>query len=154
MEKKILADFLVKAKINTYARGGENGEKILSNGSKIFEFKEKEFKYQDRYFGFNPFIGEEIVWENNKIIWGMNYYGQVILKTVSPTGVYEFLKEALKTIKKDKPFRGADKYKKGRFKYINKASGDMKNFKGEEKIFHNNKLVHILTYHGGIIKPK
>ena len=65
-----------------------------------------------------------------------------------------FLKEALKTVKKNEPFRGADKYKKEHFEYINKVKGDIKSFKGEEKIFYNNKLVYVLTYHGGFIKKK
>jgi len=56
-----LNQFLVKAKINTYVLSGEGGEKILSDGSKEFEFKEGKFEYRDRYFGFNPFIGQEIV---------------------------------------------------------------------------------------------
>lgn len=58
MNTKQLSKFLVKAKINTYASSGEGGERIFPDGSK--EFEEKEFKYRDRYFGFNPFIGEEI----------------------------------------------------------------------------------------------
>lgn len=74
MNTKQLSKFLVKAKISTYASGGEEEEKVYSDGSKVFEFEEKEFKYRDRYFGYNPFIGEEIVWQNKKVVWGMNYY--------------------------------------------------------------------------------
>jgi hypothetical protein len=154
MDKKILTNFLVKAKINTYASIGETGEKIISGGGKELIFEEKNLKYKDRYFGHNPFIGEEIVWEDNNIIWGMNYYGQIISKTVPSAKVYEFLKEALKTVKKNEPFRGADKYRREHFEYINKVKGDIKNFKGEEKIFYNNKLVYALTYYGGFIKKK
>jgi hypothetical protein len=154
MDKKILANFLVKAKINTYASVGEEREKIISGGSKELIFEEKNLKYKDCYFGHNPFIGEEIVWEDNKIIWGMNYYGQVISKTISSVKIYEFLKEALKTIKKSEPFRGAAKHRQEHFEYINKVHGNIKRFRGEEKIFYNNKLVYILTYQGGIIKGK
>ncbi|MDD4271472.1 MAG: DUF5680 domain-containing protein [Patescibacteria group bacterium] len=154
MNKKKLANFLVKAKLNTYASSGEGEEKIIIDGSKELTFEEKKIKYKDCYFGYNPFIGEEIVWENNKIIWGMNYYGQVISKTVPSAKIYKFLKEALKTVKENKPFRGANKYKRGDFEYINKIEGDIKNFKGKEKIFCNNKLAYILTYHGGFIQKK
>ena len=69
MDTKKLSDFLVKAKINTYASGKE------------FDFEEKEFRYRDRYFGFNPFIGEEVVWQKKEIIWGMNYYGRIVSGT-------------------------------------------------------------------------
>ena len=67
MDIEQLSKFLVKAKINTYALSGENEEKVLFDESKEFEFEEKEFKYRDRYFGFDPFIGQEIVWQNGKI---------------------------------------------------------------------------------------
>lgn len=152
MNKKILANFLVKAKINTYASNGEGGEKNIIDDSKELIFKEKNLKYKDRYFGYNPFIGEEIVWKDDEIIWGMNYYGQVISKTISSAKVYAFLKEALKTVEKNKPFRGAVKYENKYFEYINKSKGDIESFKGKEKIFCNNKLVYVLIYCGGLIK--
>jgi len=154
MDKKILADFLVKAKLNTYAASGENNDKIFPNGSKIFKFEEKKIKYQDRYFGFNPFIGEEIVWKSGKIIWGMNYYGKIISKEVSEKQIYQFLREALKKITKNSPFRGPDSFNRKDLKYFNQVNGDIKNFMGKEKIFYNNKLTYILTYHGGFIKIK
>lgn len=91
MNIKQFNKFLTKAKINTYASSGEGGEKILSDGSKEFEFKEKEFRYRDRYFGFNPFIGEEIIWENKKVVWGMNYYGEIISKIILVKRIYQFL---------------------------------------------------------------
>ena len=154
MNKKILVTFLVKAKFNTYATKGETKEKINLNGSKELTFEENNLKYKDRYFGYSPFIGEEIVWEGEKIIWGMNYYGQIISKKVLPAKIYEFLKEALKTVDVSTPFRGSGKYKKQNFTYINKTKGDMENFQGEENIFFKDILVYILNYHGGFIKKK
>jgi len=149
-----LNKFLVKAKINTYASSGEGGEKLLSDGSKEFEFKEKEFKYRDRYFGFNPFVGQEIVFQNRKIIWGMNYYGRVISKSIPPKQIYQFLQESLKKIPKDKPFRGPQKFKEDGFQYSNKIKGNVKKFEGEEKIFYQRRLVYSLIYHGGIVLEK
>ena len=96
MNIKQLSKFLVKAKINTYASSGEGGEKTLPDGSKEFKFAEKELKYRDRYFGFNPFIGEEIVWQNERVVWGMNYYGEVISEIIPAKNIYQFLQEALK----------------------------------------------------------
>ena len=89
MDIKQLSKFLVKAKINTYTSSGEGEEKILPDRSKEFEFKEKEFKYRDRYFGFNPFIGQEIVWQKEKVIWGMNYYGEIISEIVPVKKIYQ-----------------------------------------------------------------
>lgn len=49
---------------------------------------------------FNPFIGEENVWQNEKIVWGMNYYGRIISKTIPVKQIYQFLQEALKKLQK------------------------------------------------------
>lgn len=154
MSIKQLSKFLVKAKINTYASSGEGGEKILPDGGKEFEFEKKEFKYRDRYFGFNPFIGEEIVWENEKMIWGMNYYGQVLSEIISAKDIYQFLQDALKKVSEDKPFRGPRRFIKDSFQYFNKTRGNIEKFDGEEKIFYKRKLVYRLVYHGGIIREK
>lgn len=154
MDIKQLSKFLIKAKINTYASSGEGGEKILSDGSKEFEFEEKEFKYRDRYFGFNPFIGEEIVWQNEKIVWGMNYYGRIISKTIPVKQIYQFLQEALKKVTEDKPFRGPNNFEQGDFEYFNKSEGTLEDFEGEEKIFYKKQLVYKLNYNGGLITEK
>ncbi|MDD2732189.1 MAG: DUF5680 domain-containing protein [Candidatus Pacebacteria bacterium] len=155
INKKQLASFLVKAKIGTYASSGEDGEQILPGRGKEFNFEEKEFKYRDRYYGFNPFIGQEIVWQNKRIIWGMNYYGKVTSeKIVSPKEIYQFLQEALKRIPEDKPFRGAGSFKRGDFKYSNKTDGTLEKFNGEEAIFFKKQLVYKLEYHGGLIEMK
>jgi len=154
MDIKQLSKFLVKAKINTYASSGEGEEKNLPDGSKELEFEEKEFKYRDRYFGFNLFIGEEIVWQNEKIVWGMNYYGRITSEKIPVKQIYQFLQEALKKVTENKPFRGPDNFKQGDFEYFNKIEGNVENFNGEEKIFHKKQLVYQLRYSGGLIIGK
>ena len=154
MNTKQLNKFLVKAKINTYASGGEKQEEKLSDGSKELEFEEKEFKYRDRYFGYNSFIGEEIVWQNEKTVWGMNYCGEIVSEIISAKQIYQFLKEALKKVTEDKPFRGPDNFEKNGFKYVNKVEGTIEKFEGREMIFYREKLVYKLNYHGGIIMAK
>jgi hypothetical protein len=67
--------FLIKAKLHTYASSGESGERSLEDGCKELAFQEGESKYRDRYFGWNPFVGEEVVWQGEQVIWAMNYYG-------------------------------------------------------------------------------
>ena len=154
MNTKQLSNFLVKAKINTYASSGEKQEKKLSDGSKEFEFEEKEFKYRDRYFGYNFFIGEEIVWRNEKVIWGMNYYGGIVSEIIPAKQIYQFLQEALKKVTEDKPFRGFDNFKENDFEYANKVKGTVERFKGREAIFYRRKLVYELNYYGGMIMIK
>lgn len=151
MDIKQLSKFLVKAKIDTYASSGEGGEKVLLDGSKGFEFEEKEFKYRDRYFGFNPFIGEEIVWQNEKVVWGMNYYGEVVSEIIPSKQIYQFLQEALKKITEDKPFRGPDNFKKGDFEYVNKVKGTVEKFESKEIILYKEQVVYKLNYHGGLV---
>ena len=154
MNTKQLSKFLVKAKINTYASSGEGGEKVLFDGSKELEFVEKEFRYRDRYFGYSPFIGEEIVWQNGKAIWGMNYYGEIISEIISAKQIYQFLQEALKKVTENKPFRGPDNFKENDFKYINEIKGMVEKFEGCETIFYKEELVYELNYYGGAVKIK
>ena len=154
MNTKQLSKFLVKAKINTYASSGEKQEKKLSDGSKEFEFEEREFKYRDRYFGYNSFIGEEIVWQNKKVVWGMNYYGEIIPEIILAKQIYQFLQEALKKITEDKPFRGSNNFKENDFEYVNKNKGTVEKFEGCEMIFYKEELVYKLSYYGGVIIKK
>lgn len=48
------------------------------------------------------------------MVWGMNYYGQVLSEIISAKDIYQFLQEALKRVSEDKPFRGRgpDNFKK------------------------------------------
>lgn len=139
-----LNQFLVKAKINTYASSDDDIKEL--------EFEEGEFKYKDQYFGFNPFIGEEIVWQNGEAIWGMNYYGKVLDNSVPEKEIYNFLREALRQVSEDQPFRGPKRFEKNNFLYINKIDGSINNFKGVEEIFYKDQKVHEVNYYGGKIK--
>ena len=145
-----LQDFLVKAKQNTYANEKTKEIKI-KGGGKLLSFSEGGFHYQDKYFGTNPFSGEEIVLEDGKVIWVMNYYGKILVK-LEPGKVYKFLKKALMKINKNKPFRGPKKFSEGEFSYINNVDGDLTLFKGVEKIFLRKKKIYFCYYHGGSIK--
>lgn len=146
-----LDEFLVKAKINGYASSGEGGERIFEDRSKELIYEENIFKYRDRYSGFNPFIGEEIVWKEGEVIWGMNYYGRVISEEIPAKEIYEFLKEALRQVRKDKPFRGPKSFQKEYFEYVNEVNGSVEEFYGIEKIFYKGEEVYRLVYHGGSI---
>ena len=149
-----LSKFLVKAKISTYASEGEANEIVLEDGAKELTFEDGEFKYHDRYYGFNPFVGEEIVWKDDKIVWSMNYYGKVISLVVSAKEIYKFLQQAMRQIKEDRPFRGPNNFKSGDFEYIDKSSGDVNDFSGTEKILFKGQEIYRLIYHGGIVKNK
>jgi hypothetical protein len=150
--KNFLA-FLVLAKKNTYASNGEFSEKKLNDGTRELTFENNTFKYRDNYFGFNPFIGEEIVWYNKKPIWGMNYAGKVFDKSFSEE-IYCFLKKALSVVTEKSPFRGPDYIKNQDLEYVNEYSGDYTNFVGKEIIKKNGKIIYFLNYHGSFIIEK
>ncbi|MDP3956840.1 MAG: DUF5680 domain-containing protein [bacterium] len=146
-----LEEFLVKAKINTYAGNGEGNERKLDDGSKELRYKKGKWRYRDRYFGFNPFGGEEIVLQDGKIIWLMNYHGRIVSKNVLTEDVYVFLKKALSLVRKNKPFRGPDKFQEGAWRYSNRNSGSIYHFFGTEHIYFHAKKIYELKYHGGKI---
>lgn len=149
-----LNEFLVRAKINTYASSSEGREQNLEDSGKELVYEENGWKYRDRYFGFNTFIGEEIIWKNGKMMWGMNYYGQILSKAVGVEEIYEFLKKALLRVDESMPFRGPKALDVGNFSYRNSNSGSVEEFHGVEMILYQGKRVYELQYHGGIIKKQ
>lgn len=149
---KQLKKFLVEARINTYATSGEGGEQKLSDGTKEFVHRRGLYKYRDRYFGTNPFIGEEVTFYKSKPVWGMNYYGRVILSHVNSRTVYEFLKQALQKVTARRPYRGPKLFKRGAWKYSCFVQGSIDNFSGRETIYYRNKKVYELLFHGGKIR--
>ncbi len=146
-----LNDFIVKAKIATYASERETNEKVLQDGTKELVFVMDNFKYRDRYYGFNPFIGEELIWQDDNIVWAMNYWGRIYFDFVSPKKVYSFLKSALRQVKVGRPFRGPSNFVEGDFEYIDKSNGSIDNFTGTEIIIYKGKEIYKLYYHGGLM---
>ncbi|NWG06404.1 MAG: XRE family transcriptional regulator [Chloroflexi bacterium] len=149
-----LEQFLVKAKVSAYAGAGEGGEGILADGCKELTYKEGEFLYRDRYFGWNPFIGEEVVWQDNQVTWAMNYYGLVFEETVPAAQVYAFLQKAMKQVQVDRPFRGPQVLKEDDYEYQDESQGNLERFTGVERIFYRGREIYRLNYHGGTVKSK
>lgn len=145
-----LNEFLVRAKVRTYA--GNGSESIAGDNSKELTYEEDEWKYRDRYFGSERFIGQELVLQDDIVIWAMNYCGGIIGDSISPEGVYVFLKKALRCIKEDRPFRGPRELQEGDFTYKNESDGTIDGFSGKEVILYRGKRVYELLYHGGRIK--
>jgi hypothetical protein len=147
-----LRSFLIRSKISSYASGKEGTP--TDSGRREFVFEEKNFRYSDRYSGFNPFIGEEIVFLRGRLLWGMNYYGVVSGRIVSPKAVYGFLREALGRIEEQRPLRGPSNYACGYFNYVNRMEGTITRFRGTEKIFYKGRKVYTLFYHGGLLQSQ
>ena len=151
MNNTEFVSFLLTAKQRTYATGGEGNERNLEDGTREMSYRESNFFYRDRYLGFNPFIGEEVVWENDKAVWAMNYYGMVTDESVPADDVYRFLQKAMQHVAAERPFRGPDQYEEGDFLYKDASEGKINQFSGEEVIFFQKKQVYVLRYHGGTV---
>jgi len=144
-----LREFLVRAKVRGYAAEGERGETLLVDGGKGLSYREGPYEYRDRYYGVNPFIGEEVVWKGGKAVWAMNYLGAVIDEAVSPDGVYRFLQRAMRRVEEARPFRGPAVFSDGNLTYEDASTGDLEGFAGTERILRAGREIYRLTYHGG-----
>lgn len=150
---KELASFLKEANLNTYAN--ENAEKAVSlrPGSRDYHFNRGDLTFHDTYFGATKFIGEEIVYKNDKPTWGMNYYGFTIDENISEGLFDAILRPALMSGSGDNiPVRGPKEFVNGEWKYTFEAEGTLANFTGIEEIFRNGKIVSRLHCHGGFIE--
>lgn len=145
--------FLIEAKTQTYAN--ENIEKAASSrlNSKDYEYRKDNMIYHDTYFGGTSFIGEEVVYLDNKPYWGMNYYGVTLDKTLGEEAVDKVLRPALMMVGKDDtiPVRGPKEFNNGEYRYTFIAEGDLSCFNGVETIYKNNKKVYELKCSGGSI---
>lgn len=138
--------FLVQAKQNTYASGTHGN--TLEDGAIELVYREGKYRYRDRYYGEDPFCGQEIVFLDDVPVWIMNYYGHNLDKSIK---ISTFLKESLRLVSKEAPFRGPAQHKNDTWLYTNQWEGDSNCFNGYETIHYQGKKVYELWYHGGII---
>lgn len=140
-------NFLVKAKQSTYS--AKKG-KVAPTGldSHDYKYEEDEYKYHDTFVGADMFAGEETVYQDDRAIYSMNYYGRVLDELFSG----DFLKEALMHVSADMPYRGPMLYKNGSYTYTVQVTGDYTFFNGREDIYYNDIKVYECVFHGGILK--
>ncbi len=140
-------EFLITAKQNTYAGEGPL-TRSTRQGSIDLTYAEGQFLYHDSYLGSSNFIGEEAVWYAGSAIWGMNYYGTMIVDK-SPEGFNKFLKSALLSVPQEMPFRGPEEMINGDFCYSCSVDGAINWFSGKEFVFYKGQKIYQLTFHGG-----
>lgn len=150
-----IENFLIEAKKQTYAN--ESVEKMQSSrlNSKDYEYKKENMTYHDTYFGGTRFIGEEVIYFDNKPLWGMNYYGVTLDETLGEEAMDNALRPALMRVGEDKdiiPIRGPKEFINGEFRYLFDVIGDINNFNGVETIYKNNVKIYELKCTGGLIK--
>ena len=147
MEQELFITFLIHAKQHTYAAGGELSASSRP-ASHDLQYSEGDVLYIDTYLGGFHFIGEEAVWEKGLPVWGMNYYGKMLVEKV-PEGFGEFLKSALMRVPRETPFRGPKDHSVGNYAYHCVWKGDLKHFEGTEEISLDGKAIYQLGFHGG-----
>ena len=145
-----LSEFLIKAKTSAYANNGESQK--LADGCLELTYSADGFDYRDRYFGADPFVGQEIVFQDGKAIWSMNYYGRIVDKKYPAAQIYAFLQKAMRKVTLERPFRGPSAFEEGNFMYNDESSGTLDAFSGVERILFNRHKVYLLKYHGGTVK--
>ena len=147
-----LARFLVEAKRRTYA--SQEG-KVTSprQGAKDLAYQRGGYSYRDSYFGELDSSGQEVVYQNDLPIWGMNYYGRMLVTEV-PRGFIELLRLALMSVEVSAPFRGCRVLSRGRYMYRCHSEGDVLSFSGKETIeYYNKEGIHESTSPPGLLFP-
>jgi len=145
-----LKEFLCEARKNTYAGNATPDENPRLSSSVQFEFQKGDSLYRDVFFvGDKKFIGQEVIYQNLKPVWGMSYIGDSIGKLET-----NFLKEALFKLSEKCRLGGIHEYEKREFKYQDRGQGDFAEFSGREEMFLGGKNIYKLDYQGGSISSK
>lgn len=153
IDTKELADFLRIANKSTYAN--KNVQKVAPSRlkSEDYHFEKDGLIYHDTYFGARDFIGEEVVYKDQKPVWGANYFGFMLDENTGEKEAYAFLRKALMQEYNDIiPVRGPAKFFNGEWSYRFSVNGGLENFAGQEEILLNEKIVYRCLIHGGLIR--
>lgn len=146
-KEKELTDFLIRAKRATYAAGMQPvaPSRLASHD---LPYSESPWHYLDTYLGGWKFLGEEAVWYEGRPVWGMNYYGFLLVESM-PEGLPQFLKEALLHVPAEAPYRGPVEFVMRDFVYRCQWEGQLHCFWGIEWIEQKGQKVYELRFHGG-----
>ncbi len=153
MNKKLLCQFLVDSNNAGYA-GGEKKKWIKEpDGSTTIPFEKGPWKSHDNFFGGEPYGGRTVVFYEGKPYWMMIYYGWVE-EGIDTNPIYIALRNALKQMPKNHPFRGPKEFKDGDCTYSNSWEGEVDRFSGEEQITQGEKLIYKANYIGGLVDQR
>lgn len=157
MDLKELVKFLVKAKLGTYAGGGKEITPQRP-GFRELEYSEGDWYYRDSYTGFYSAPGQELVKFRGNPVWIMSYSGGMNEKYHGDYDfaiqTFGFLKVAMLKIDESNPFRGPGNLKEGDWEYVNESEGDIRFFRGTEKILYKGEEVFRQHYIGGTVVQK
>ncbi|MBI2543387.1 MAG: hypothetical protein HYW24_04335 [Candidatus Aenigmarchaeota archaeon] len=124
-------EILVRAKKATYA--SDATPVILEDDSNNLDYREGLYLYKDKWFGSDPFSGEETVLFDRNPIWFMKYSGSTLnlesaferqlQRDLITESIYTFLRNALSHVTIEKPFRGPEKFETAMFAYFCESGG-------------------------------
>ncbi|MBI3559663.1 hypothetical protein HY087_00860 [Candidatus Gottesmanbacteria bacterium] len=148
-----LNTFLLHANAAGYASGKEKAWTKEPDGSTTIAYEEGSWKSHDNFFGGEPYGGRMVVFHEKKPFWIMVYYGRVMEKA-DPDTVYKILRNALKRMPQDHPYRGPKRYREGEIGYTNTWTGTLEDFSGKETISNGKKLIYQSSYMGGLVDQR
>jgi hypothetical protein len=147
-----LEAFIVKAKAVTYVGGGAKSPPCR-RGSHDLQFRDGDFFYLDSYFGGADFIGQEVVYYQDRPVWAMNYYGRILKpEMIEPAEAGRIIQQSLSAMYREGRFLGGFDYDTGHGVYHDTNEGSVTAFTGEEWIARRGIRVYELTYQGGLIR--
>jgi hypothetical protein len=144
--------FIIRAKAATYVGGGQS---LLPYrlGSHDLQFFDGDWGYHDSYLGESDFIGEEIVYYQRQVVWGMNYFGVILQPDrISSTQAGHVIQVSLTRLYQEGRFLGGFEYTVDDLHYVDTNEGDFQLFHGKEWIEREGQIVYELRYHGGLVK--
>ncbi|MBC2774064.1 hypothetical protein H6M51_14465 [Rhizobium sp. AQ_MP] len=149
-----LERFIIEAKAATYISGKRPQALATRVGAKDIFYDQGALRYLDSHYGGTDFLGQEVVWQDERPVWAMNYYGRILDPSRfdgERAGIV--IKQALTALYQEKRFLGGFTYQHSLGEYVDQSVGDYTSFLGVERILLADRTVYQLDYQGGLIKP-
>lgn len=160
IQKEQLKRILLEFKTGAYAGAGPKAYLDTTRGTKIHVRQDGPWTFFDEYAGDAFYSGWEYLMRSNGTknveVWSMVYRGTILEPGIKQHTVYDFLREALKKMPADLPFRGPSEFTSEKFpdlQYLNnilRTSNPTDGF-GMESIFFKDKKVYFGIWSGGLV---
>jgi hypothetical protein len=149
-----IKEFLIYSAKNGY---GNAQAKITdgADGSHTIEVANGNLRLHDNYFGGEPYGGQIVIFKDDNPVWMMVYYGAVKgLKDLTLKDVYGYLRKNLLNPDPEMPIRGPLKNRDGKWSYDLDINGDLVDFRCEEVIKYDNKVIYKASFAGGLVDQR
>jgi hypothetical protein len=147
-------EFLRAAKAATYAAQGDDASVAPTlPDTRQLEFRDGSFLYRDIYVGMFRFVGQEVVYLNDRALWSMSYAGGLGHDVAQSAGrpIYAFLRRALLAPPPELPVRGPAELDAESMRYICSWQGSLQWFHGSETVLQDGRPVYELRFSGGML---